>query len=71
MAPLARSAFEGRVSTVGEFDEGKGFQLVFFPRKPEGYLKPESDEQQVRRKALAELVASDQELGLSNDKKRD
>jgi hypothetical protein len=61
----------GLMDRAGLFDEEKDFQLVISPWEPEGYLTPESDEQKARRTALAELVAYDQELGLTDDKKRD
>lgn len=68
---FAPPVWVGLMDTAGLFDDEKDCQLVISPWEPEGYLKPESDEQRVRRKALAELVAYDQELGLSDDKKRD
>ncbi len=65
----------GILDTAGLFDEEKDFQLVISPWEPEEYRRPESDQQRARRKALAELCAYDQELGLtddrSDDKKRD
>ena len=66
---FAPPAWVGLMDTAGLFDEEKDFQLVISPWEPEGYRKPESDEQRARREALAELVDYDQELGLSNDKK--
>jgi hypothetical protein len=68
---FAPPVWVGIMDTAGLFDEEKDLQLVISPWEPEGYLKPDSDEQRARREALAELVAYDQELGLSNDKKRD
>ena len=68
---FAPSVWVGLVDTAGLFDEEKDFQLVISPWEPEGYLKPERDEQRARREALAELVAYDQELELTDDKKRD
>jgi hypothetical protein len=68
---FAPPVWVGLMDTAGLFDEEKNFQLVISPWEPEGHHKPESDEQQARRKALCELVAYDQELGLSDDKKRD
>jgi hypothetical protein len=59
------------MDTAGLFDEEKDFQLVISCWEPEAYRQPESDEQQARHKALDELVAHDQELGLYDDKKRD
>jgi len=59
------------MDTAGLFDEEKDFQLVISPWEPEGYLKPESDEQRARYQALDELVAHDQELGLYDHKKKD
>jgi len=59
------------MDTAGLFDEEKDFQLVISPWEPEGYLKPECDEQQALCQALDELVAHDQEFGLYDEKKGD
>jgi len=67
---FAPPVWAGHVDTAGLFEEEKDFRLVISPWEPEDYLKPESDEQLARRKALAALVAYDQELGLSDVKKR-
>jgi hypothetical protein len=68
---FAPPVWVGIMDTAGLFDEEKDLQLAISPWEPEDYLEPESDERRARREALAELVAYDQELGLSNDKKRD
>ena len=57
---FAPPVWVGIMDTAGLFDEEKDFQLVISPWEPVGYLKPESNEQRARRKALAELVAYDQ-----------
>lgn len=68
---FAPPVWVGLMDTAGLFDEEKDFQLVISPWEPEGYLKPESDEQRARYQALDELVAHDQELGLYDHKKKD
>ncbi len=68
---FAPPVWVGLMDTAGLFDDEKDFRLVISSWEPEGYLKPESDEQRARRKAPAELVAYDQELGLTDDKKKD
>jgi hypothetical protein len=67
---FAPPVWVGHMDTAGLFDGEKVFRLVISPWEPEDYLKPESDEQRARRKALAALVAYDQELGLSDVRKR-
>lgn len=68
---FASPVWVGILDTAGLFDEEKNLQLVISSWMPGAYRKPESDEQQARRKVLAELVAYDQELGLTDDKKKD
>jgi len=68
---FASPVWVGIMDTAGLFDEEQDLQLVISPWEPGDHLKPETDEQRARRKALAELVAYDQELGLTDDKKRD
>jgi hypothetical protein len=57
----------GIMDTAGLFDEEEQFQLVISLWEPQDYSKPTSDAQLLRKKALAELTAYDQEIGLSHD----
>jgi hypothetical protein len=67
---FASSIWVGMMHTAGLFDQEKDLQLVISPWEPGNYRRPESDEQKARRKVLAELVAYDQDLGLT-DKQQD
>ena len=66
---FASSAWVGIMNTAGLFEE-EDLRLVLSPWEPEVHRRPESEEQRARRKVLAELVAYDQELGLT-DKQQD
>jgi hypothetical protein len=58
------------MNTAGLFEEEEDLRLVLSPWEPRVHRRPESEEQRARRKVLAELVAYDQELGLT-DKQQD
>ena len=64
---FASSAWVGIMNTAGLFEE-EDLRLVLSPWEPEVHRRPESEEQRARRKVLAELVAYDQELGLTDKK---
>ena len=60
----------GIMNTAGLFEEEEDLRLVLSPWEPRVHRRPENEEQRARRKVLAELVAYDQELGLT-DKQQD
>ena len=64
---FASSAWVGIMNTAGLFEE-EDLRLVLSPWEPEVHRRPESEEQRARWKVLAELVAYDQELGLTDKK---
>jgi len=61
-------AWVGIMNTAGLFEEEEDLRLVISSWEPEVHRRPESEEQRARRKVLAELVAYDQELGLTDKK---
>ena len=67
---LASPAWAGIMNTAGLFEEEEDLRIVLSPWEPRVHRRPESEEQRARRKVLAELVAYDQELGLT-DKQQD
>ena len=67
---FASPAWVGIMNTAGLSQEEEDLRLVISPWELEVLSRPESEEQRARRKVLAELVAYDQELGLT-DKQQD
>ena len=65
---FASPAWVGIMKTAGLFEEEEDLRLVISPWEPGVHRRPESEEQRARRKVLAELVAYDQEPGLTDKK---
>ena len=65
---FASPVWVGIMNTSGLFEEEEDLRLVISSWEPEVHRRPESEEQRARRKVLAELVAYDQELGLTDKK---
>jgi hypothetical protein len=68
---FASPVWVGIMNTSGLFEEEEDLRLVISPWEPEVHRRSESEEQRAPRKVLAELVAYDQELGLTDEKKRE